>query len=422
MKLGREQGSALIMAIVVMGVMVLLGVVALTSANRINRGGLTQRTRSGAIHAADAGVEYVRWRLRTGTVSISDPVCTYTTGGADAGRLTCTQQLGNRQSFNAVLSPSVFGADVSVTRTITSTGTVGSLTRQVRSDMLRQVDSFRLPLFADTGISVSGGGLIDWYDSRVGPYSPSPSPPHIGDIRSNGDITLAGGATVLGRATTTPGRTISVCNNCTVSGGTSTAGTRLEFPPPVVSDVEANNDNASLCAIPGDCHALAWTPATRILSVTAGRVRLRSGTYSLCQLAMSAGGSNVIELIPSNGPIRIFISGPETAPCAGQTAPLSIRGGSWVFPASQVASDFQVYVRGSSTVATTAEVRSGSNFLGAVYAPRSAFTIQAGADLFGGFVGSSLNVTGGGRIHYDRALAGATAAGSPWVRRLWLEL
>jgi hypothetical protein len=85
-----------------------------------------------------------------------------------------------------------------------------------------------------------------------------------------------------------------------------------------------------------------------------------------------------------------------------------------------VASSFQLFVAGGTV--NTVTLKSGSNFLGAIYAPFSDVTIQANADLFGGFNGRSLTMSGGGNVHYDKALAGATNAGTPWTQTLWIEL
>ncbi|HVE91719.1 MAG TPA: pilus assembly PilX N-terminal domain-containing protein [Actinomycetota bacterium] len=421
-----EEGVSLVSALLILGVLSLVAVASVASSDRILSGNLRSRTRAGAIHAADAGIEYAKYRLRRGLLTSTDPSgpCAYEAG---TGTLTCNQSLGNSQSYSVVIGPAQFGADSSVTRVLTSTGSSGPrLKRKVQVTMYKQPDPFRLPLFADASISINGGGQIDWYDSRERPYAGTPSPPHFGDVRSNGNITLSGGSRIYGSATTTATGVISRCNNCQIFGTTSNGGARLSFPPPDVSRVETANDNARICSTAGDCSgSYSWSPVTKVLSVSGGSVRLRSGTYSLCQLAMS-GGQSVITLDPSSGPIRIFISGPTTAPCGTlitpQLDPLNITGGTWRYPAAQSAPEFQTYVRGDSVVPTRVTLRSGSNYLGVVYAPLSDVAIQASADLFGSFNGKSLSLGGNGSIHFDKAVAGSGAGGNPWLQTLWIEV
>lgn len=405
----NEDGATLLMAMLVLWIVSVLAVASLTTSGRLLSGTLTDRSRTQAIHAADAGIEYVTYRLSQTAVS--------------GGQQTFSVDLGNRESFDAVLSATIALSELAVRRTITSTGKIGARTRKVRATLERTFDSFAIPLFAKTGVNLQGGGQIDWYDSRNGPYTGLPQAPHYGSVYSNGNIVLQGGSAIYGDARPGPplGQTI-VCHNCLVTGSTEPASQPADYPPVDPSEVESFNDNAQMCDGALCAPPSSWNASTKTLSLSGGgQVTLRSGTYNFCRLSMSGGGSR-ITIDPSSGPVRIFFSAPTTSPCIGVTNPIDVQGGSWSFPSSQEAWRFQMFVTGSPITPTSVTLKSGTNFLGAVYAPLSDFTIQASADMFGGFTGNSLVLTGGGDIHYDRALAGVATAGEPWTRKLWIEI
>jgi hypothetical protein len=389
-------------------VLTLLGMASLAMGMRMVRGNGTDRKRVLSIHGADAGIEFAKHRLRSG--SIPSTAVTY------------SGDWGNGQAFTVTVSATNPLSPVAVERTITSTGTNTSRSRTVQATMFKQLDPFRLPLFADQGVGVTGQSTIDWYDSRVGPYTGIPSPPHHAHIRSNQGISVAGGADVYGDATPGPGYTTTVCNNCFVAGSTAPATETLSYPLPDVSVPETDNDNTNICAVANDCTSGVWSPSTKTIAVSNGaKLTLRSGTYNLCRLQVSSGTGVTIALVPSDGPIRIYFSAPGTSPCGTQTDPIDIKGGTWSLP-GQVAPNFQMYVRGSTTQSTAVTVKAGGVFMGGIYAPASNVTITAQGDLYGAFVGKTLSMSGGGDLHYDRALGGSGSAGTPWTQKLWLEL
>lgn len=118
-----------------------------------------------------------------------------------------------------------------------------------------------------------------------------------------------------------------------------------------------------------------------------------------------------------------WTGGGASAPtsCGLEAMPVDISQGADIAFPTQAAAHFQLYVRGSTTVPTTLNLKSKGTFLGGVYAPESDIAIQANADLFGGFVGNTMDLQGNRSVHYDAALAGQGSAGTSRVQQIWYE-
>jgi len=98
---------------------------------------------------------------------------------------------------------------------------------QRRVDALLHVGGIPGGIFGDLSVGFGGsGGLIDSYDSRVGPYNAA-SPGSHGDVGSNGGIDLASADIDHGNATA--GGTVTCSSSC----ATQVTGTLTNGAPPV---------------------------------------------------------------------------------------------------------------------------------------------------------------------------------------------
>ena len=80
-----------------------------------------------------------------------------------------------------------------------------------------------------SGISFSGSGYTDSYNSANGPYSAG-SANKKGGIASNGNITLANTVSINGDARCGVGKTTTITGSATVSGLNAPLGAVVKFP------------------------------------------------------------------------------------------------------------------------------------------------------------------------------------------------
>jgi Flp pilus assembly protein TadG len=219
-------------------------------------------------------------------------------------------------------------------------------------------------------VKMSGSAVIDSYQSSSGPYSLATASSH-GDVTSNGDISLSGGATVNGDATPGPGCTTS---GGIVSGSRSPESTPITCPPVSVGSAATTNDNANVAAqMSGSDFKMSGGDAAT----------MPAGTYCFDNFTMS--GSSVLTI---SGPVTIYVTGA-----------MSLSGS--VATAGDLPANIKV------RVASTAKVTlSGSSALYAdIYAPQAPVHISGSAGIYGSAVGASLDITGGGGVHFDESLA-----------------
>lgn len=224
-------------------------------------------------------------------------------------------------------------------------------------------------LFGRDTVSMSGQSVVDGTD------------PSVARVGSNGDIVLSGGTRVEGDATPGPGHRVVLSGGATVTGSTEPAAEGVVLPDVVAAPHAARNDNGRICAEPGDCADAAYSDAERSL-VVRGTARLRPGSYFLCRL-------DVAGTVAVDDGVTLWM-GPGSA-CGGTTT-FRLSSGGAVLTTSGRPGDFQVRIEGFASI----EVTGRSALDGAVYAPRSAFTLDGGSRLSGTFTAGSVVATAGG--------------------------
>jgi hypothetical protein len=86
----------------------------------------------------------------------------------------------------------------------------------------------------------------------------------------------------------------------------------------------------------------------------------------------------------------------------GQATPIDFTGGS-VSNASFDPTTLQVMYAGAGIV----KLNGGAHTTGMIYAPNAAVSLNGGGDFYGSVVGSTIDDSGGAKIHYDRRLSSA---------------
>ena len=155
---------------------------------------------------------------------------------------------------------------------ITSSGTYGDYSTQVEVVVVRSESSpFTKAAFGDDGLSMTGNGFCDSYDSDTGTYAEQVSGRHAGEngnIGANAEISLGPNTEVWGDAT--PGPDHSVSGSGSVSG--STAPAEEEYP----------------------VQSYTYSPAGQDLGTLNSSTTLSSGAYRYSSIALA--GHDVLTL------------------------------------------------------------------------------------------------------------------------------
>lgn len=251
---------------------------------------------------------------------------------------------------------------------------------------------FQNALESTGNTTVSGGGLVDSYNSSNGPYS---SGGMSGNIASGGSTTISGGSTIDGlvssQSTVTNSATINgnvaavggITNSGTITGSTTATPTPLPSPSPVSCTYSSSNSNSTISASPSNAFSI---DSSHNYKQTGGTVTLGAGSYYFNDFKVSGGGSIVI----SSGPVKIY--------CTGK---IDFTGGS-ATNSTSVASNCQIY--DSYTGGDGVKLTGGSTDYFTVYAPNTSVKLTGGSHFYGAVVAQTVDATGGTNIHYDVAL------------------
>jgi hypothetical protein len=266
------------------------------------------------------------------------------------------------------------------------------------------VPGFDYGAFASCGITMSGGGVTNSYDSSIGSYTVSQSaPPSNGslgeDCTTANSVDLSGSTTkVNGNVDFGPGGTsgsvIKESGGASFTGSSNALGSSLTLTP-VTIPVTGSNLGDLTC---GTCSPATNNTYHDVKISGGGSLTLNAGTYVMDTLSLS--GNSTLNV--ASGPIIVYIACVDTTNNA-----LDLSGGT-VANASQKSTDLVFML--SSTCAT-AKISGGSQASYAVYAPGTDITISGGGTLYGAVVGADVKDTGGSAIYYDKALKNFVGGG-----------
>jgi len=247
------------------------------------------------------------------------------------------------------------------------------------------VPVFTQAVYAKTNVSLSGGGLINSYDSDVAPYTAATAD-SAANIISNGSMNIQQ-TTVQGDATAAGTITFG-------QFGVVTGTTTSNAPPAPAMDINT-------------CPAAGFTPAgsvptgagisysasTGVLTVTSGAVlNLTGGPYYFSRVILS-GNSSLAVNPPAGSRIEVFVSDS-----------LNLSGGS-VTNLSGNPTRLGFSSCGTANPAGTWSITGGSAADFSVYAPDHPVLITGSGDLYGSVVALTYTATGGANLHYDAALS-----------------
>ena len=266
------------------------------------------------------------------------------------------------------------------------------------------VPGFDYGAFAACGITMSGGGVTNSYDSSIGNYTVSQSsPPSNGNLGENcttsGSVTLSGSTTTVnGEIDFGPGGTAgSVINT---SGGASYSssgalGSTLTLTPVTIPVTGTDQGNLTCSS---NCSPAANQTYDAVTVKSSGTViTLSAGTYVMDSFTMS--GNSILSV--GSGPIIVYIA------CTATSSGLDLSGGT-VANSTQKSTDLVFML---SNNCTSAKITGGTSASYAVYAPGTDVTISGGGTIYGAIVAADVKDTGGSAIYYDKALKNFVGGG-----------
>ena len=386
----NEKGLVLSLAAIMVVVLLFtgLGLLKLGSSARIK--GAVATSKISATAAADAGMTQAK---RLMNKKLADELV----WDNDTLPSATDPSLANANasySFTVSGDPSGF--------TITSTGRSGRITNTVYSSMT--VGSLFTGISVDCGIDIKNGAT----------FGTIPAGGEV-NLRTNSiendAILLKSGVVVPGDVVVGPGgdvdEVINSKQSVVIQGQTYTAQEEVIFPPVVVPD---DLDNLSLTTY-------TYTPG---VSLT-GDVKLDSINIPISGLQEVDGECNIYVL----GDITLG-NGVELTITAGSSLVLYLAGNMVDMNSAGITNatnDSTKFILYGLDTCTSIELKSSSDFYGAIYAPNADLVVKNGGDLYGAFIGDDFEMKNAGSFYFDTALAdfGIDAIEASFKTQRWWE-
>jgi len=388
---GGQQGFVFVISLMFLAAIGLLGVSAvfLTTTDTKIAGNYRESRR--AYYQAEAGANYALFMMEQGLK-------------ADPPTFSLPANVGDTVSLAAFTPPSGFsfsfpGGLTKTTPTIytfTSLGTAGNNAKATieASFTVMGKRPFDCGIFGDSGVTLSGNGYTDSYNSNNGPWTWA-SHNTNGDVGTNatssGAISLKGNADVYGDAVVGPGGNPST--GVTLSGNAELHGQKLAASE--AKDMTPEPD-------PG-----GGTPETLSLSGNSTKI-FNAGTYRLPKIKISGNSKAYI-----NGDVTFYVDGKTSISGNGRliinpgaslriyaSGKVTISGNGIV---NNTALPANLLIFGTSTC-TSVSVSGNGDLYGAVYAPKASVSVTGNGDIYGSVVGKTVKISGNGNVHYDEAL------------------
>lgn len=418
-RLGNEGGFILILILLMMLVLTIIGISAVNNATyEVSIAG-NQRLSERAFYAADAGIQDGINRLSKKVISDAGSENSMTW---NAGTVYSTPGFNN----TFTVTHHVVGNPPAVAQTekgkpfylIRSTGTAGTAKKTLEGAV-----SFKPPSVFDGAMSardkltISGGGIVDSYNSTQGTYLSQATHTNakgqkyanqngfVSTVGTGGsDIEISGGTSVYGSASAT-GETVLKDGSSHIYGTTTNNATPSDPDPLGVTSL-VNNADPSPGSAPPDYKG-------NPLTFSQSQSPLNFNKFDLSSKTLTLTGS---------GPVTLYVEGD-----------FSMSGGSKLIMSPGI--NLTIYVKGNFTVSgggiinqdhspstlsvycsksTGSVALSGdSDFFGTIYAPFMDVQISGGSDFYGAVRAKTITQSGGGSgFHYDESLGGGGSSGS----------
>ncbi len=400
----EERGVALVTALLIMGILLLLGTAFLTISSTETQIAINERNAVQAFFLAEAGVNKAISQLNADS---EYPGETDTSLGPGTFTVKVTAGAGSNQK--------VIEAIGYVPNSTSSTRTLRTVKLTVERSSV-----FRYGLFARRDVKIDRTGIVDSYDSSLGPYGGSNIGSH-GTIGSNDDVELGEQVQVNGGVTAAD--TIEKHHRVTITGTETEGASLVELPQVTVPrgfglDVTVE-DGGSQSLVPGSYGKLRVG--------TNGTISLSPGTYYFYGDVKFQDHSELT--ISPRGRVTIHVTGMVTGRREVRiNAAPSARPTDLIIYSSVIEPDEE-----DDGGEGERDIKFGNNvkFFGAIYAPGSKILVKelgSSADptlgIYGSLVAREIRIHKRQRVHRDTALTRVTTSLGSFkpVAGTWREL
>ncbi len=366
--LKSNRGSALLFALLLTGMLTLIGLMAIDNSNTDIDLSYNQSAVDAAFYNAEAGA-------KRAFVTVND------SNDWRAGYNSV--DFGNG-TFSVVMVDASTIPALDDTVIIRAQGDVNDATGRVEVWTVPEyVYPFKWAMFGKSGINLDRGTCTDSYNSDSGSYAATMLQEE-GDLGTNGSVTGSRDITIGGDVQTATGGSISFGTNSTITGDTSTTMDSVYIPdiPQSEFDYAEANSNAAL-GMSGS--GWAYNVGTKNLSTGAyGQVVLTSGVYYFNSISLEQGSE--IRLAPG-ADVTIYVLGDITL---AQGSKVNDGG---------IPSALKVFSNGDLNF------HQDNTFYGSYYGPNAHIQYDQTTQVYGSLVGNTIQLDRDACFHYDRDLA-----------------
>lgn len=308
---------------------------------------------------------------------------------------------------NAVYSASMAG-NTATGYDITSTGTVGSVSRTIRVHATLESPFADFAVYTRSTLDIKNSGLIDGYNSLD--LSDKTAWPAVGTqstqksaIAFKKDANVKGDVYLMPDAN--PGNVISGAE--AVKGQIYTQAKPFDFSP--VPQKAFLGSKGKLQGKNITINAAGSGNYTGIDISNSGSLTINGDCVLVVKGNVKLGNSAKIDIAP-NSSLTMYLEGDFDG-----------KNGGGVNNQTKFPSNFQL-LGGSAN--QNIDMKNGSDFYGVIYAPNANTVFHNGTDIYGSVMVNSLEIKNSGAIHYDKALQKATPQdlGVRFVVTRWEEL
>ncbi|MBU8933397.1 MAG: hypothetical protein KOO62_05255 [candidate division Zixibacteria bacterium] len=382
----NQKGSALLIALMLLGMLSLLGLAAIDKTNTdIDLAG-NDATAKGAFYVAEAGVKMALVTLNTDDTWRAG--FTNVKYGGGFYTVTLVDSTGDSTLFDTVL--------------ITSTAVVDGGAAAVEYETIPVYKTpFSFGLFADAGIFFDRNTCTDSYNSDSGTYATTVLD-SMGDIGSNGTIGSSKDVNFGGSINVATAGGITLGSGNVVNGDTSSTvdSVDLDLIPSSEYDWARTNSIATI-GITGS--GFTYNNGTKDL--TAGsysNIVLSSGVYYFNDISLGQGSN--LSLAPGAN-VTIYVNGDIHL---DQASTMNDGG---------APSDLMIFSRGSALTFNQDNI-----FYGAFYGPNAHIQYDQTTQAFGSLVGNTIKLDKGACFHFDRMLGSFTKGTTgEMIAVAWIE-
>lgn len=266
---------------------------------------------------------------------------------------------------------------------------LGTSTTDVSASAIAMYDRWLCgPFVGIDWLSVPGTPKTDSFDTAEGSYGGA-NVKDRGSICSDGPVGVDGAAVVWGDARAGKDYGVTITGGASVTGSIGSRPRPLNLPPVNATAAATNNNNDQIPLVREGQSLRSPVDENRNFLLDGNKsIDLPPGTYHVHDFTLA--GSSVFNV---SGPTTIYVTGNL------------YRGGMvTVNNSTQLPANLKILMTGG-----TAQVTSGNDFYGVIYAPNTSVTVDGSSDLYGAVVGKTLTITGSGAGHYDESLELAEA-------------